>query len=179
MKSCRAWWHTSIIPALRRQEDSKFKVSLGYPGKLCLQKNSSHCDLLSTLSVRALLPSPFMWDREDCSVNWVEGEVPACCGVLVQGGTGLSSASRAAGSVTSREDKAVQLWVVASVPRGKETSRERALWGAGGGGGGHDYAVWLTEKGTSRGHPQSAISARLKVTSAACFQQGGENTVIY
>jgi hypothetical protein len=34
------WWYTPVIPALRklRQEDHKFKVSLGYIERPCLEK---------------------------------------------------------------------------------------------------------------------------------------------
>jgi hypothetical protein len=35
----QVWWHTPEFPALRRlrQEDSKFKASLGYTAKPCLK----------------------------------------------------------------------------------------------------------------------------------------------
>jgi hypothetical protein len=36
----QAWWYTPVIPACRRwrQEDCKFKISLGYTASLCLKK---------------------------------------------------------------------------------------------------------------------------------------------
>jgi hypothetical protein len=35
----KVWWHTSVIPALRRlkQEDVKFKAYLNYIVRLCLK----------------------------------------------------------------------------------------------------------------------------------------------
>jgi hypothetical protein len=38
-----AWWHTPIIPALRRllEEDLKFKASLGYVARPCLKKKKN------------------------------------------------------------------------------------------------------------------------------------------
>jgi hypothetical protein len=31
-------WHTSLIPALRRQEDHKFEASIGYTARPCLDE---------------------------------------------------------------------------------------------------------------------------------------------
>jgi ubiquinone/menaquinone biosynthesis C-methylase UbiE len=35
------WWYTSVIPVLGRlkQEDCKFKASLGYTVRVCLKQN--------------------------------------------------------------------------------------------------------------------------------------------
>jgi hypothetical protein len=40
---CQAWWYRPIIPALgrHRQGDSKFKVSLGYIARPCLQNKKN------------------------------------------------------------------------------------------------------------------------------------------
>jgi hypothetical protein len=38
--SC-AWWCTSIIPVLLKQENGKFQASLGYIVKLCLKKTKA------------------------------------------------------------------------------------------------------------------------------------------
>jgi hypothetical protein len=39
----RAWWHTAVIPALRRlrQEPGEFRASMGNTERLCLKANNN------------------------------------------------------------------------------------------------------------------------------------------